>query len=139
MGIFNEDIITKDPYDDYRYTSILFVKRQLLYGTGHVEMLNHGRYADCSRLMSERANSCVNHEYNLSHSVKEEHISIHPLGNFAQCKYFQIESCIITLDDCQIKLYSMCFCIKPDMFGYQRVVWEDEVRNDKKEENNEFI
>lgn len=129
MSIFDKDIITRVPYDDYRQVSILFIKRQLAYGSDFSTMLNCGKYTDFCRLINERVNSCVNHEYNLSHGVKEEHISIHPIGNIAYCKYFQINSCITTLDECRIKLYSRCFCIKPDMFGYMRVVWDDEVKD----------
>ena len=127
MSIFNKNIISEEPYGEYRETSILFIKRQLKYCFDFVRMLCEEHYEQFCRCIDDKLNSPFNREYNQKHGVIKENISITPIGTITQCRYFKIDSCITTAGEYTFKLYSICFCIKPDMFGAKHVVWKDEV------------
>ena len=129
MGLFDKDIITRDPYDDYRQTSILFIKRQFVYDRDLKMMLWDGRVDEFCSSVDKCSNSLVNRGYNTSHGVKEEHISINHIGDVGHCKYFQIYSHITTPSEYTFKLYSMCFCMQPDPYGGVNIIWADEVEN----------
>ncbi len=126
MSIFDKDIIEKEPYGEYRETSILFIKRQFTYRFDLVRMLYEGHYEQFCIYINDKINGPINREYNQKHGVIKENISIIPIRTTAKCKYFKIYSRITTVDEYTFKLYSRCFCIKPNMFDTKHVVWEDE-------------
>ena len=127
MSIFDKNIITEELYGKYRETSISFIKRHLTYSFDLVYTLYEEHCDQFCRYIDDKINSPINREYNKKHGVIKENISIIPIRTVAQCKYFKINSYITTVDECTFKLYSMCFCIKPDVFGTKRAFWEDEV------------
>ena len=127
MSIFDKNIISEEPYGKYRETSIVFIKRQFTQDFYLAQVLWEGHYEQFCKYINDKINSRVNREYNQKHGVIKENISIIHIGNIAQCKYFKINSHITTVDEYTFKLYSICFCIKSDMFGTKHVVWADEV------------
>ncbi len=127
MSLFDKDLVSEELYGKYRETSISFIKRRLTYSLDLVNMLYEEHYEQFCRCIDDNINSPINREYNKKHGVIKENISIMPIRTVAQCKYFKINSCITTVDECIFKLYSICFCIKPGVFGVKQVFWGDEV------------